>query len=340
MQYVTLGRTGLQVSRLALGGLFFSKVGAELADGIRAVHKALELGVNYIDTAPGYANSEEVLGQALQGVEAGGKFAAEPVILSTKFGGRPQPFDPKDPAGLRASFAESLRLLGRDYIDMLIIHEPDRPGQYNWWDDWQDLHGPVLDVLAELKAQGRVKYIGLGGTSAYELAFLCRTGLFDVVLAAYNYSLLWREDAIEVIPAAKANNMGIIIGSPLQQGALARRFDDVMDDPRVYWLSKPRREQFKALYAYIDELGMPLPELGLRFVLSNPYVHTALMGARSAAEVEQNVAAVEKGPLPAEVLQRLDEIAAMVPFRPFGEPFGIGWFLPNPLHSYRGMGVA
>jgi len=333
MQYVTLGRTGLQVSRLALGGLFVSKVGAELEDGIRAVHRSLELGVNYIDTAPGYANSEEVLGKALQGVN-------KPVIISTKFGGRPQPFDPKDPAGLRGSFEESLRLLGRDYIDMLIIHEPDRPGQYNWWDDWQDLRGPVLDVLADLKAQGRVKYIGLGGTTATELAFLCRTGLFDVVLAAYNYSLLWREDALDVIPSAKANNMGVIIGSPLQQGALARRFDDVMDDPRVYWLSKPRREQFKALYAYVDELGMPLPELGLRFVLSNPDVHTALMGARSAQEVEQNVASVEKGPLTTDILCRLDEIAAMVPFRPFGEPFGIGWFLPNPLNSYRGMGTA
>jgi len=333
MQYVTLGRTGLKVSRLALGGLFVSKVGAELADGIRAVHRALELGVNYIDTAPGYANSEEVLGQALKDIK-------QPVILSTKFGGRPQPFDPKDPAGLRASFEESLRLLGRDYIDLLIIHEPDRPRQYDWWDDWQDLRGPVLDVLADLKAQGRVKYIGLGGTTATELAFLCRSGLFDVVLAAYNYSLLWREDALDVIPSAKANNMGVIIGSPLQQGALARRFDDVMDDPRVYWLSKPRREQFKALYAFVDEIGMPLPELGLRFVISNPDVDTVLMGARSAIEVEQNVAAVEKGPLPADILCRLDEIAAMLPFRPFGEPFGIGWFLPNPLNSYRGMGVA
>jgi len=332
MQYRTLGRTGLQVSRLALGGLFVSKVGAELEDGIRAVHRALELGVNYIDTAPGYADSEEVLGKALQGV-------GQPVILSTKFGGRPQPFNPKDPAGLLASFEESLRLLGRDYIDMLIIHEPDRPGQYDWWDNWQNLHGPVLDVLAELKARGRIKYIGLGGTTAYELAYLCRTGLFDVVLAAYNYSLLWREHALDVIPTAKAQNMGIIIGSPLQQGALSRRYDEAINNPDVYWLSRPRREQYRALYTFLDECGIPLPELGLRFVIANPDVDTVLMGARSAAEVEQNVAAVEKGPLPADILRRLDEIAAMVPFRPFGEPFGIGWILPNPL-GYRGMGHA
>jgi len=332
MEYRTLGRTGLQVSRLALGGLFVASFIAELETAKETVHRALELGINYIDTAPTYGNSEEVLGQALAGVE-------KPIIMSTKFGGRPKPFEPKNPDHLRASFEESLRLLGRDYIDMLIIHEPERPGQYDWWDNWQDLHGPVLDVLAELKAQGKVKYIGLGGTTAYELAYLCRTGLFDVVLAAYNYSLLWREDAIDVIPTAKAQNMGVIIGSPLQQGALARRYDEAINNPDVYWLSKPRRAQFKALYAFLDECGIPLPELGLRFVISNPDVDTVLMGARSAAEVEQNVVAVEKGPLPADILQRLDEIAAMVPFRPFGEPFGIGWILPNPL-GYRGMGQA
>ena len=80
-----------------------------------------------------------------------------------------------------------------------------------------------------------------------------------------------------------------------------------------------------------------MPELALRFVISNPDVHTVLMGARSAGEVRQNAAAVEKGPLSEEVLARLDEIAAMVPFRPFGEPAGLGWQLPNP-RNYKGPG--
>jgi aryl-alcohol dehydrogenase-like predicted oxidoreductase len=82
---------------------------------------------------------------------------------------------------------------------------------------------------------------------------------------------------------------------------------------------------------------MSLPELGIRFVLSNPDIHCVLMGARSAAEVEQNVAAANAGPLPASVLDRLAEIADMVPFRPFGEPFGIGWLLGNPA-GYKGQG--
>lgn len=332
MHYRILGRTGLRMSELALGGLFVASFAAELDEATRAVRRAVELGVNYIDTAPTYGNSEEVLGKALAGVEA-------PLVISTKLGGRPQPFAPRDRDCLRASFEESLRLLGRETIDLLMIHEPDRPGQYDWWTDWLAVHGPVLEFVEELKQAGLVKYLGLGGTTTTELAYLCRTGKFDVVLTAYNYSLLWREALLEVIPAAKAHDMGIIVGSPLQQGALARRFDDAMDDPRVFWLSKARREQFKALYALADDCGLSLPELGFRCLLSNPDVHSVLMGARSAAEVEQNVAAAECGPLPAELLARLDAIAAMVPFRPFGEPFGIGWLLPSPL-DYRGQGIA
>ena len=88
-------------------------------------------------------------------------------------------------------------------------------------------------------------------------------------------------------------------------------------------MSRPRREQFRALYRLLDEVELPLPELALRFVVSNPVVDTVLMGARSPQEVEENVAAVRKGPLPAEIMGRLDEIAAMVPFRPFEEPFGL-----------------
>src|SRR5919202_4510302 len=144
MRYRTLGRTGFQVSELGLGGLFVSRIGGDRAQARAAVRRALELGVNFIDTAPGYADSEEVLGLALEGV-------TQPYYLSTKLGGRPQPFDPKDKSALRRSVEESLRLLKRDHIDVLFIHEPDRPGQYDWWDDWETFDGPVRELLEELK---------------------------------------------------------------------------------------------------------------------------------------------------------------------------------------------
>ena len=122
MRYRTLGGTGLQVSELGRGGLFVSRVGGDREQARAAVRRALELGVNFVDTAPSYADSEEVLGEALEGVR-------EPYYLSTKLGGRPQPFDPKDKAALRRSVEESLRLLKRDHIDLLMVHEPDRPAE-------------------------------------------------------------------------------------------------------------------------------------------------------------------------------------------------------------------
>jgi aryl-alcohol dehydrogenase-like predicted oxidoreductase len=321
----TLGKTGLQVSELGLGGLFVSSHGAEFEQGRAAVHRALQLGVNLIDTAPTYANSEEVLGRVLEDV-------TQPFIISTKLGGRPTPFLPQDKACLMQSVEESLRLLKRDHIDLLMIHEPDRPGEYDWWTDRENYSGPVLEVLDELKAQGVIRFTGLGGTTPYEMANVIESGRFDVVLTAFNYSLLWREAEHYVLPAAKKHNMGIIVGSPLQQGALARRYDDEIENG-ARWMSPPRRAQYRKLYQLLDEIDIPLAELGLRFVLSNPNVSSVLMGARSAEEVEQNVAATARGPLPAELLKRLDEIAAMVPFRPFDEPAGLpfNW-------DYRGPG--
>ena len=326
-----LGKTDIKISQISLGGLFVASFAAQFEEARKAVARALDLGVTHIDTAPTYGNSEEVLGRI---------FATEkrPFTLSTKLGGRPEPFLPQDKKCLRASLEESLRLLGRDHVDLLMIHEPDRPRQYDWWTDRVAVDGPVLEFLAEAKEAGLVRYTGIGGTTTAELAHVCSSGKFDVVLTAFNCSLLYREAVSEVIPAAKAQGMGVIVGSPLQQGALARRFDRQLDDPACFWLTKARKAQFKALYSLCDETGIPLPEMGIRFVLGIPGVDCALMGARSPAEVEQNVAAADAGPLPADILRRLDEIYAMVPYRPFGEPAGLGWVLGDPA-SYPGQGI-
>lgn len=322
-----LGRTGLEVSEIGLGGLFLASWFNDQAGATAVVKRAVEIGINYIDTAPTYGNSEEQLGGALRQIDA-------PLVLSTKLGGRPAPFDAKGKDALYASFDESLRLLGRDRVDMLLIHEPDRPRQFDWWDDLDGAAGPVMEVLDTLKADGRIDYIGLGGTTAYEMTRLINTGKFDVLLTAFNYSLLWREAEIEVLPAARAHNMGVIAGSPLQQGALSARFDEEVNSGAP-WLSSPRRRQYKALYAFLDEIGMPIAECAMRFVISNPDVHTVLSGARTPEEVDANVAAIDKGPLPQDVLKRLDEIAAMVPFRPFEEPFGLPFG-----RQYKGPGQA
>src|SRR5262245_28817557 len=104
-----LGKSGLEVSELGFGGLFASALGPGFEASKRAVFRAVDLGIDYFDTAPAYADSEEVLGRILREVPV-------PLVLSTKLGGRPQPFDPRDGAALRRSFEESLRLLGREAI--------------------------------------------------------------------------------------------------------------------------------------------------------------------------------------------------------------------------------
>ncbi|MBN1936802.1 MAG: aldo/keto reductase, partial [Anaerolineae bacterium] len=170
--------------------------------------------------------------------------------------------------------------------------------------------------------------------TAYTLPHIIATGEYDVVLTAFNYSLLWQEATIAVLPEAQKQGMGIVIGSPLQQGALARCYVDEVEHG-ARWLSPPRRAQFKRLYALVADLGITLPELALRFVISNPDISTTLMGARSVQEVEANVRSVEKGPLPQDVLDEIRDIAAMVPFRPFEEPFGLPFGRP-----YKGPGQA
>ena len=325
MQKAVLGKTGLEVCRLALGGLFISSYGSRFEEAGAAAMRAIELGVNYIDTAPSYLNSEEVIGRILKDIDA-------PIIISTKLGYKPEPFNPRDKDLLRKSAEKSARLLGRDLIDILMIHEPDRPGQFDWFDNLDTCEGPVTELLEELKEEGLIRFTGIGGTTAHEMARVISSGKFDVVLTAFNFSLLYREAELEVIPAAQEQGMGIIIGSPLQQGAFAARYDDQIESGAP-WMSLSRRNQFKALYELLDETGLSVVELAMRFVISNPAADCILSGVRSSGEVEQNIGYIEKGPLPADILRRLDEIYAMVPFRPLCEPFE-----PPFKRDYKGPG--
>ncbi|MBN1865431.1 MAG: aldo/keto reductase [Victivallales bacterium] len=310
-----LGRSGLEVSELALGGLFISSYGTDRASADAVIRRAWELGVNYIDIAPGYMDSESVLGDTLSKLDAG-------FIISTKIGYKPEPFKPQDIDFLRKAVKTSLSNLKRENVDILMIHEPDRPETMDWWTDKGNYEGPVMDVLREARDQYKARFVGLGGTTAYEITHIAATGKFDVLLTAFQYSLLWREAEHSLLPTALNRDMGVVCGSPMQQGALAKMYERDVNFP-ARWLSPPRQKQFKRLYGFARDCGIDLPELSLRFVLSNPSVSTVLTGVRTIAELESNVAAVERGPLPENMLEELSAIADLVPFRPYQEPLGL-----------------
>lgn len=330
MQRRLLGKTGLSISPLTLGGLFTSDLGGGVDATVETLTQAFDLGINFIDTAPAYANSEETIGKALKRVTN----IPDDLVISTKFGGRPQPFDPQDKAALIGSAEESLRLLGLETIEVMIIHEPDRPQQYPWWTDPANVDGPVMEAIDELKKQGKIRYTGLGGTTVNEMQHLVASEKFDVLLAAFNYSLLYREAGNDLLPTAQSLGMGVMSGSVLQQGGLAKRYDEALRS-KPAWMSSLRHKQFLALYQLLDDTGMALPELGVRFAAAHPAISTVLLGTSNAKHLEAGVRDIEKGPLPEELVQRLDAIAAMLPYRPFEEPMVLPMGKP-----YFGPGMA
>lgn len=327
MQTRRFGRTDLNVSVLSIGGLYTSSLAGGESETRRIMRRAMDLGINAIDTAPAYADSELTVGQAISGTDA-------PLIITTKLGGRPQPFDPQNINALRASVDESLRLLGRDHIDILMVHEPDRPQQYPWWTSYDPLDGPALQLMDELKAAGKIRFTGLAGTTVTELSSLVRSDRFDVVLTAFNYNALFREAKHSVIADAKQHDMGIVLGSTLGQGFLTRRADEEVAAKPI-WLATARQQQMQAYYKLLDESGLSAVELCLRFVISDPDISTIPVGCKTVEHLEASVAAVERGALSDDVLSRLDEIAAMVPTRPYEEPM----ILPLG-KNYTGPGIA
>jgi len=307
--------------------LYTSSLAGGESETRRILQRAIELGVNAIDTAPGYADSELTVGQAMAGLDA-------PLIITTKLGGRPQPFDPQQIDALRESVDESLRLLGRDQIDILMIHEPDRPQQFPWWSSYDPLAGPALELMDELKTAGKIRFTGLAGTTVTEMTSLVRSNRFDVVLSAFNYNVLFREAKQTLIPTAVANGMGIVLSSVMGQGFLTKRADEQVRSQPI-WLSTARQEQLLAYYGLLDETGLAGAEMCLRFAISDPDISTIPIGCKTVEHLESSVASVEKGPLPRDIMDRLDEIAAMVPYRPFEEPM----ILPLG-KEYFGPGIA
>ncbi len=311
-----LGRTGVEVTELALGGLYVNeRLGTPRDEAIRVVHRALELGINYIDTAPLYGNSQELLGEALDG-------RGEPYLLGTKCGRwnwQKGPYRELD--AFKRQFAESLAHLRRDRVDILYVHEAD------WAVYWRDMplpraschveaeqtydyaSAPVAEFLRWVRQQKLARWVGLSGNNAHLLAKVLRECDLevDVVLVAFQYSLIWRNAARLLLPVAEQRGVGVVLGAPLQQGRLAVPNEQWLSQPPD-WMDEDLRRRFAALYDIVRETGLPLPELAIRFLLADGRFATVIPGAASVAQLEQNVRAATEGPLPRDLQDRLQAL--------------------------------
>ena len=297
MEYRTLGRTDIRISEVGLGtwGMGGDRYGrADDAESRRALLRALELGINHIDTAPIYGNgrSEEVIGEAIAG-------RRHEVVLATKVGMFPGGRDNFDYSGatVMREVEQSLRRLRTDYLDIYFLHSPD---EELYRDDG-------LDALVRLKEQGKIRATGFSVMSVDEgipLAMrLIEQGQVDVIQQAYR--LLYTLPSQELFPLAQARNVGVIARENFYfgflTGAITREtvFDD-HDDRRNF-----SPAFIDAVLARVEKLQFlteerTMTQAALQFVLATPGVHGVIPGAMTVAEVEDNVRASEGSPITAE----------------------------------------
>ena len=307
----TLGKTDLQISVLGYGawGIGGSMwIGADDDESLRALRRAIELGVNFIDTAAGYGagHSEGLVGRVVRD-------SAETVYVSTKI--PPKNMQWPSRAGVHASEAfpadwvvdqteASLERLGLDRIDVQQFHV--------WSDEWVD-QGDWRDAIEQLKRDGKIGAFGvsINDHQPANAVRLVESGHVDTVQVIYNVFDQSPED--ELFPACEAANVGVIARVPFDEGSLTGRIRPDTEFPegdfRHRYFGGDRKQQvWERAQAVATDMEVPvdeLAEIALRYCVTHPAVSTAIPGMRTVRNVERNVAAVGRGPLSEQQLAAL-----------------------------------
>jgi aryl-alcohol dehydrogenase-like predicted oxidoreductase len=305
MQYRTLGRTGIKVSPYALGAMMFAtRLGnPDPEDSIRIIHKALDAGINLIDTADGYEDSEDIVGRALKG-------RRDNVVLATKFT-RPMGTDPNQQGASRrwimTAVEGSLRRLQTDHIDLYQVHRPDPDTDIE----------ETLSALTDLVHSGKIRAFGTSTTPASDLVqahwVAERRGLQRFRTEQPPYSILNRSIEREVLPVAQQYGMGILVWGPLGQGMLTGRVrrgqdNDVIRARMLTSFSDERRlDAVEQLIPLAEEAGLSMTHLAMAFAIAHPGVTSALLGARTMQQLDDLLAGMDVA-LTDDVLDRIDQI--------------------------------
>ncbi|MDT0320006.1 aldo/keto reductase [Streptomyces millisiae] len=304
MQYRTLGRTGIKVSPYGLGTLMLATaMGNAPEDSARVIHKALDAGINLIDTADAYGDSEEVVGQALKG-------RRDDVVLATKFG-RPTGQDPNRRGGSRrwivAAVENSLRRLRTDHIDLYQLHFPDPDTEVE----------ETLSALTDLLRSGKVRAIGASHTPTADIVeaqwVAERRGLARFSTEQPHYSLLNRGIERELLPVTQRFGMGTLVWGPLGQGLLTGRVRAGQDNTLLraglmgHLNDERRLETVERLIVLAGEAGLPITHLAMAFTIAHPGVTSALIGARTMDHLDGLLSGLDVT-LTDDLLDRIDEI--------------------------------
>ncbi|MBI3970955.1 MAG: aldo/keto reductase [Chloroflexi bacterium] len=272
-----LGRAGLEVPEMGLGGAWLLGRRGDLPveHGVATIRRALDLGITYLDTAECYigGRSEAVFGAALDGYD--GEY-----VLATKCGHRPRDFDWSS-ASVLASIQQSLRLLRRPSVDLLQLHTPTEPPLEAIFGA-----GGALEGLHEARERGWCRFLGITGRNLDFLRRCVESDAFDTLLVFQRFDLL-EQSAQPLFEAARAHDMGIILGSPLRLGLFGSARDEVLGR-----YPEEDRAQVAALESlFADEPG-GISTGALRFALTPSEVSVVLSGAASPEEIENSVAVV------------------------------------------------
>jgi aryl-alcohol dehydrogenase-like predicted oxidoreductase len=314
LEYRIVGRTGLKVSRMTLGTNNFGR-DVDEATSIRVIRKAIDLGINSIDTANVYTarRSEEIIGKAVHGDR-------DRFVIATKLG-HDVGEGPNDSGLSRkhilAQLAKSLELLQTDHLDIYYMHrfDPVTPLE------------ETLKTFDQLIKEGKVLYLACSNFTVGNIRDMNevsdRLGLERVVLLQPPYNLLNRESEKELFPFCQENNLGVITYSALAGGFLTGKYEEGAPAPAGtrgalyarFWgrMNKPENystvEKFRAL---ARTANMPLPQLALNWIAKNPVVTSMIVGASRPEQVEENARYLDDKPA-AEVMAALDAIETPVP---------------------------
>jgi 1-deoxyxylulose-5-phosphate synthase len=310
LEYRVVGRTGLKVSRMSLGTNNF---GRDVDEGtsIRVIRKAIDLGINSIDTANTYTGrrSEEIIGKAVHGDR-------DRFVIATKVGS--DVGEGPNGSGLSrkhilSQISESLRLLQTDHIDIYYMHrfDPNTPLE------------ETLKTFDELIQEGKVLHLACSNFTVENMRAMNdaseRRGLKRIAALQPPYNLLNRDSEKELFPFCQDNHLGVITYSALAGGFLTGKYADGAPAPAGtrgalyprFWgrMNKPENyakvEKFKAL---AETAKMPLSQLALNWIAKNPLVTSMIVGASRPEQVEENVRQLEIKP-PEEVMASLDALA-------------------------------